>query len=53
MQYVILEFLREAIAANPKVMGMQLGHDSGAMSRVVDQLADRGCRAAATRSGSA
>ena len=42
MQYVILEFLREGMAANPTEIALQLGRDSGSLTRVIDQLADRG-----------
>jgi DNA-binding MarR family transcriptional regulator len=42
VQYVILAWLREGIAVNPKDICAQFRHDSGAMTRVVDQLCERG-----------
>lgn len=42
IQYVILAWLRDGIAVNPKEICTQYRHDSGAMTRVVDQLAERG-----------
>jgi DNA-binding MarR family transcriptional regulator len=42
IQYVILAWLRDGIAVNPKDICTQYRHDSGAMTRVVDQLAERG-----------
>jgi DNA-binding MarR family transcriptional regulator len=42
LQYVILAWLRDGIAVNPKEICTQYRHDSGAMTRVVDQLAERG-----------
>jgi DNA-binding MarR family transcriptional regulator len=42
VQYVILAWLREGIALNPKDICAQFRHDSGAMTRVVDQLCERG-----------
>jgi DNA-binding MarR family transcriptional regulator len=42
LQYVILSFLREGIALNPRDICAQYRHDSGALTRVVDQLAERG-----------
>jgi DNA-binding MarR family transcriptional regulator len=42
MQYVILAWLRDGIAVNPKDICAQYRHDSGALSRVIDQLAERG-----------
>ena len=42
IQYVILAWLRDGIAVNPKDICAQYRHDSGAMTRVVDQLAERG-----------
>jgi len=42
VQYVILAWLRDGIAVNPKDICAQFRHDSGAMTRVVDQLCERG-----------
>jgi DNA-binding MarR family transcriptional regulator len=42
VQYVILSWLRDGIALNPKDICFQFRHDSGALTRVIDQLAERG-----------
>jgi len=42
VQYVILSWLRDGIAVNPKDFCAQFRHDSGALTRVIDQLAERG-----------
>jgi DNA-binding MarR family transcriptional regulator len=42
VQYVILSWLRDGIAVNPKDICSQYRHDSGALTRVIDQLSDRG-----------
>jgi DNA-binding MarR family transcriptional regulator len=42
MQYVILVCLRDGIAVSPKDICAQYRHDSGALTRVIDQLEDRG-----------
>jgi DNA-binding MarR family transcriptional regulator len=42
IQYVILAALRDGIAVNPKDICSQYRHDSGALTRVIDQLAERG-----------
>jgi DNA-binding MarR family transcriptional regulator len=42
LQYVILAWLRDGIAVNPRDICMQFRHDSGALTRVIDQLAERG-----------
>jgi DNA-binding MarR family transcriptional regulator len=42
LQYVILAWLRDGIAVNPRDICMQYRHDSGALTRVIDQLAERG-----------
>jgi DNA-binding MarR family transcriptional regulator len=42
IQYVILSWLRDGIAVNPKDICLQYRHDSGALTRVIDQLAERG-----------
>jgi DNA-binding MarR family transcriptional regulator len=41
-QYAILSWLRDGIAVNPKDICSQFRHDSGALTRVIDQLAERG-----------
>jgi DNA-binding MarR family transcriptional regulator len=41
-QYAILMSVRDGIALNPKDLCMQLRHDSGALTRVLDQLEARG-----------
>ena len=42
LQYVILSWLRDGIAVNPKDICAQFRHDSGALTRVIDQLEERG-----------
>jgi DNA-binding MarR family transcriptional regulator len=42
IQYVILSWLRDGIAVNPKDICFQFRHNSGAVTRVIDQLAERG-----------
>src|SRR6202051_1991941 len=42
IQWVILSWLRDGIAVNPKDICIQYRHDSGALTRVIDQLAERG-----------
>src|ERR1700734_887000 len=42
VQYVILSWLRDGIAVNPKDICVQYRHDSGALPRIIDQLAERG-----------
>jgi DNA-binding MarR family transcriptional regulator len=42
VQYVVMSSLRDGIAMNPKVICMQYRHDSGALTRIIDQLAERG-----------
>src|SRR6202790_2850799 len=42
LQYVILSWLRDGIALNPRDICAQYRHDSGALTRVIDQLAERG-----------
>jgi DNA-binding MarR family transcriptional regulator len=42
IQYIILSWLRDGIAVNPKDICIQFRHDSGALTRVIDQLAERG-----------
>jgi DNA-binding MarR family transcriptional regulator len=42
VQYVILAWVREGIAVNPRDICAQYRHNSGAMTRVVDQLCERG-----------
>jgi DNA-binding MarR family transcriptional regulator len=38
----VLAALRDGIAVNPKDICLQYRHDSGALTRVIDQLAERG-----------
>lgn len=42
MQYVVLAALRDGIAVNPKDICAHYRHDSGALTRVIDQLAEQG-----------
>jgi DNA-binding MarR family transcriptional regulator len=42
IQYVIMSWLRDGIAVTPKEFCEQYRHDSGALTRVIDQLAERG-----------
>jgi DNA-binding MarR family transcriptional regulator len=42
VQYVILAWLRDGIPLNPKEFCTKYRHDTGAITRVIDQLADRG-----------
>jgi DNA-binding MarR family transcriptional regulator len=42
VQYVVMSALRDGIAVNPKVICSQFRHDSGALTRIIDQLAERG-----------
>lgn len=42
IQYVIMATLRDGIAVNPKDICSQYRHDSGALTRVIDQLSERG-----------
>jgi DNA-binding MarR family transcriptional regulator len=42
IQYIVLMSLRDGIAVNPKAICRQVRHDSGALTRVIDQLAERG-----------
>ena len=42
IQYVVLAALRDGIAVNPKDICLQYRHDSGALTRVIDQLAEKG-----------
>lgn len=41
-QYIILMLLKDSAALNPKDICLQFRHDSGALTRVIDQLAERG-----------
>lgn len=49
LQYVILTWVRDGIAINPKDICVQFRHDSGALTRVIDQLAERGLLARVRR----
>jgi DNA-binding MarR family transcriptional regulator len=42
VQYVILSWVRDGLAVSPKDICAQYRHDSGALTRVIDQLAERG-----------
>jgi DNA-binding MarR family transcriptional regulator len=42
VQYVVMSSLRDGIAVNPKTICSQFRHDSGALTRIIDQLAERG-----------
>jgi DNA-binding MarR family transcriptional regulator len=42
VQYQIMVQLRDGIAVNPKDLCTQIRHNSGALTRVIDQLAERG-----------
>lgn len=42
VQYIVMSSLRDGIAVNPKVICSQYRHDSGALTRVIDQLEERG-----------
>jgi DNA-binding MarR family transcriptional regulator len=42
VQYIIMAWLRDGIAVNPRDICAQFRHDSGALTRVIDQLAERG-----------
>ena len=42
IHYVILSWLRDGIAVNPKDICLKYRHDSGALTRVIDQLEERG-----------
>ena len=42
VQYLVLSWLRDGIALNPKDICFQFRHNRGALTRVIDQLAERG-----------
>ena len=42
MQWIILMYLRDGIALNPKDICGEFRHDSGALTRVIDNLEQRG-----------
>lgn len=42
IQYVILTWIRDGIAVNPRDICLKYRHDSGALTRVIDQLEERG-----------
>ena len=42
IQYIVLAYLRDGIAINPRDFCVEFRHDSGALTRVLDQLAERG-----------
>lgn len=49
IQYVMLAWLRDGIAINPKTFCQLYRHDTGALTRVIDQLAERGLLARVRR----
>ncbi len=51
IQYIILAWLRDGIAITPKAFCALYRHDTGAMTRVIDQLAERGLLERARRGG--
>jgi DNA-binding MarR family transcriptional regulator len=51
IQYIILAWLRDGIVINPKTFCALYRHDTGAMTRVIDQLAERGFLERARRGG--
>ena len=42
VQYQILVWLRDGLVCNPRDISLQYRHDSGALTRVIDQLSERG-----------
>jgi DNA-binding MarR family transcriptional regulator len=42
LQYQILAWLRDEIVSNPRDICARFRHNSGALTRVIDQLAERG-----------
>ncbi len=42
IQYVVLSSLRDGIAVNARAICTQYRHDSGALTRIIDQLEERG-----------
>lgn len=42
MQWVLLMYLRDGIALNPKDICREFRHDSGALTRLIDQMEQRG-----------
>ena len=42
IHYAILTYVRDGIAVNPKDICVQYRHDSGALTRVIDHLEERG-----------
>jgi DNA-binding MarR family transcriptional regulator len=51
IQYVMLAWLRDGIAINPKAFCALYRHDTGAVTRVIDQLAERGLLVRVRRDG--
>lgn len=43
MQWVVLMYLRDGLARTAKDICAEFRHDSGALTRVIDQLEERGC----------
>ena len=42
IQYIVLAYLRDGVAINPKDFCSEFRHDSGSFTRVLDTLAERG-----------
>ena len=51
IQFVMLAWLRDGIAINPKTFCALYRHDTGAVTRVIDQLVDRGLLVRVRRDG--
>jgi DNA-binding MarR family transcriptional regulator len=51
IQYTMLAWLRDGIAINPKTFCALYRHDTGALTRVIDQLAERGLLVRVRRDG--
>ena len=51
IQYTMLAWLRDGIAINPKTFCALYRHDTGALTRVIDQLAERGLLLRVRRDG--
>ena len=49
IQYVVLSQVRQGIAVTSKDIATELGYNSGALSRVIDQLVQRGLLARVRR----
>lgn len=51
IQYIILAWLRDGVVINPKAFCALYRHDTGAFTRVIDQLVERGLLERARRGG--